>query len=211
MAIDAVTFGAQTTDISEGRFPNGAANRSFMPTPTPGAANIIPNTAPVLTAISDRYVHRGQTVAFTATATDAESAFQTLSFSLDSGAPAGATISGAGAFAWTTKNAAVPGTNSITIRVTDNGTPPLSNAKTFLVFVRPLPQMSLLPPADGGQVNIQFGTLTGQTYQLEYNDDPMNPNWTPLGSPVPGTGNPVQISDNFFNRPVRLYRLVVLP
>ena len=206
-----MTFGAQTTDVSEGRFPNGAANRIFMPTPTPGAANIIPNTAPVLTAISDRYVHRGQTVAFTATATDAESAFQTLSFSLDSGAPVGASISTAGAFAWTTTNAAAPGTNSISVRVTDDGTPPLSNTKAFLVFVQPLPQLGLLPPDGSGQVNIQFGTLTGQIYQLEYKDYPLDPNWTPLGSPVSGTGNPAQISDNFFSRPLRLYRLVVLP
>jgi hypothetical protein len=211
MAIDAVTFGAQTTDISEGRFPNGAANRFFMPTPTPGAANIIPNTAPVLTTISNRFVHLGQTVAFIATATDAESEFQTLSFSLDPGAPVGASISTAGAFAWTTTNAAVPGTNSITVRVTDNGTPPLSDTKAFLVFVQPLPQLGLLPPDGDGQFNIQFGTLTGQMYQLEYKDNLTDLNWTPLGPPVTGTGNPAQISDNFSNRPLRFYRLVVLP
>lgn len=38
-AIDSVTFGAQTSDVSEGRFPDGAANRVFFTSPSPGAAN----------------------------------------------------------------------------------------------------------------------------------------------------------------------------
>lgn len=38
-AIDSVTFGAQTNDISEGRFPDGSANRVFFAKPSPGAAN----------------------------------------------------------------------------------------------------------------------------------------------------------------------------
>ena len=38
-AIDAVTFGAQSVDVSEGRFPDGAAYRTFFTKPSPGAAN----------------------------------------------------------------------------------------------------------------------------------------------------------------------------
>jgi Lamin Tail Domain/Bacterial TSP3 repeat len=38
-AIDSITFGQQTTDISEGRFPDGAANRVFFAVPSPGDAN----------------------------------------------------------------------------------------------------------------------------------------------------------------------------
>ncbi len=38
-AIDSVTFGSQTNDISEGRFPDGATNRVFFTKPSPGAAN----------------------------------------------------------------------------------------------------------------------------------------------------------------------------
>lgn len=43
-AIDSVTFGQQTSDISEGRFPDGAANRAFFTTPSPGMANWLPLT-----------------------------------------------------------------------------------------------------------------------------------------------------------------------
>jgi hypothetical protein len=210
-AIDAVTFGPQTTDASEGRFPDGAANRFFMPTPTPGAVNIIPNTAPLLTAISNRLVHVGQTVAFTATATDAESAFQTLNFSLDPGAPVGANISTAGVFTWTTANAAAPGTNSITVRVTDNGTPPLSNTKAFLVVVQPPPQFGAGQPDGNGQVNLLFSTLAGRSYQVEFKDNLTDFSWTALGGPVTGTGNPVQIQDNLSGHQQRFYRIFVLP
>lgn len=37
--IDSYTFGAQTTDISEGRMPDGGDTWQFFTTPTPGAAN----------------------------------------------------------------------------------------------------------------------------------------------------------------------------
>ena len=40
--IDAITFGAQTNDVSQGRFPDGAAGLFFMPTRTPRTNNIIP-------------------------------------------------------------------------------------------------------------------------------------------------------------------------
>ena len=57
---------------------------------------------------------------------DADLPANTLSFSLDAGAPAGATITPAGAFSWTPTEAQGPGVYSITVRVTDNGTPPLA-------------------------------------------------------------------------------------
>jgi hypothetical protein len=41
-AIDAVTFGLQTANVSEGRFPDGGSLRLFMPTPSPGAPNVLP-------------------------------------------------------------------------------------------------------------------------------------------------------------------------
>lgn len=43
-AIDSVTFDAQSSDISEGRFPDGAATRAFFTTPSPGMANWLPLT-----------------------------------------------------------------------------------------------------------------------------------------------------------------------
>jgi hypothetical protein len=44
--IDAITFPAQSDDVSEGRFQDGAAARYFMTTPTPRASNFIPAIVP---------------------------------------------------------------------------------------------------------------------------------------------------------------------
>ena len=49
--VDSLIFGAQTDDISYGRYPDGSANWEFFSTPTPGAAN---QTDPVtITSIYD--------------------------------------------------------------------------------------------------------------------------------------------------------------
>jgi len=44
--VDSVTFGAQTNDLSQGRWPDGGANVYFMPTPTPRTANVISTNPP---------------------------------------------------------------------------------------------------------------------------------------------------------------------
>ncbi len=40
--VDAITFGAQNSGISEGRFPDGSANRVFFASPSPAAGNFLP-------------------------------------------------------------------------------------------------------------------------------------------------------------------------
>jgi chitodextrinase len=89
------------------------------------------NLAPVLNPIGNKTAPLGSLLTFTATATDADIPANTLTFSLDPGAPAGATIGAAtGVFSWTPN---VSGTSPVTIRVTDNGTPPLSDSETILI------------------------------------------------------------------------------
>jgi hypothetical protein len=46
-AIDTISFQQQTENVSEGRFPDGTADRFFMTTPTPRAPNAIDQPAPV--------------------------------------------------------------------------------------------------------------------------------------------------------------------
>ena len=209
--IDALTFGPQTTDQSQGRFPDGAQNFFFMPTPTPQTNNVIPNTAPGLASISNQSVHVGQTVQFTAVATDAESAYQSLTFSLTN-APAGASINASsGAFVWVTTNAAAPSTNSVTVRVTDNGTPPLSDARTFSVFVAGLPQFTGAAAGSNGQIQLTFNTLLGQHYQVQFKDQLSAATWTVLGGTIVGTGSSLTVSDDMTGSPQRFYRLLALP
>src|SRR5205814_5583661 len=59
-------------------------------------------------------------------------------YSLDAGAPSGATLNPTtGVFSWMPTAAQGPATNTVTIRVTDNGPPPLADAKTFTIIVVP--------------------------------------------------------------------------
>ncbi|PYI87545.1 MAG: hypothetical protein DME26_05830, partial [Verrucomicrobia bacterium] len=93
------------------------------------------NSAPVLAAIPNQTVNEGTALALTITATDANGA-DTLSYSLGAGAPAGAAINPVtGVFTWTPTEEQGPGTNIITVHVSDNGSPPLSDTKSFAVFV----------------------------------------------------------------------------
>jgi hypothetical protein len=204
-----ITCGAQTNGVSEGRFPDGATNRYFMPITTPGAANVIPNHAPALATISNKYVHLGQTVQFTATATDTDGWYQTLTFSLTN-SPTGTAINASnGTFTWAVTNVPAPGTNSATIRVTDNGTPPMSDAKTFLVIVQSPLQFASVTPNGDGNLNFTFNSLPDQSYQLEYKNNLDDPLWTPIGSPVAGTGGTITLTDSMTIQPQRFYRLVV--
>ncbi len=106
------------------------AAQSFTITVTEG------NTAPVLEPIADRTVNEGTTVSFTAAATDADLPAQTLTFSLDAGAPAGASIDPvSGQFTWATTEADGPGVHSLTVRVTDDGAEPLDAVQSFTITV----------------------------------------------------------------------------
>jgi len=99
------------------------------------------NTAPRLGATVDLFgsaveLNGGETVTFTATAEDDDLPADTLTFSLQGTPPAGATIDPVtGAFSWTPTNTI--STNVITVRVTDNGVPPLYDENDVVIIVLP--------------------------------------------------------------------------
>jgi hypothetical protein len=207
--IDSVEFGLQTAGVSQGRFPDGAADLYSMPTPTPGAGNVIPNNPPALNAISNRFAHLGQTLQLTVVATDPDSWYQTLTFSLTN-SPAGAAIDSlTGALSWTITNVPAPSANAVTVRVTDNGVPPMSDAKTFLVMVQAPLQFGSVKPDGSEHITFTFNSWPGESYQLQYKNQLGDPQWTPLGAPMPGTGGPLTLTDSVMAQPQRFYRLLV--
>jgi len=139
----------------------------------------------VLGPIGNRFVHQGQTLTFTATATDAEAPPQTLTFSLDAGAPVAAHINASsGLFTWPTVGAPAPSTNLITVRVTDSGTPVLDASRLVEVVVL-VPLNFSRPMLSGNQLTLGWQAAPGQTYRVEYNDDLKPGNWHTL----PGAEN----------------------
>jgi hypothetical protein len=95
------------------------------------------NSAPTLNPIGNKVGNEENLITFTATATD-PNAGQTLTFSLI-GAPSGATIHPTtGVFTWVPTEAQGPGVYPVTVRVTDNGTPNLSDEENITITVNEL-------------------------------------------------------------------------
>src|SRR5205823_9332376 len=118
-------------------------------------------------------INEGSQLSFTATATDPDSG-QTLSYRLDPGAPPGASINtSSGGFVLTPTEAQGPGTYPVTVRVTDNGSPPLSDAQTFTIVVNSAVEFRFTGIAMSGNsvVTLNWTSQVGKTYRLEYKDD----------------------------------------
>jgi hypothetical protein len=102
---------------------------------------------PVLDAISNQFVDEEVLLSCRVTGTNGPPA--TFVFSLESGAPEGATISTNGVFTWTPTERQGPSTNTITVKVSDHDYPILSVTNSFVVMVNEVnrpPQ--LMVPSD---------------------------------------------------------------
>ena len=209
--VDYVVFGPQTTDVSAGRHPDGGASVANFPTATPRARNAAPNTAPVLPAPGDKFVYPGQTLSFFANATDTDLPPQILSYSLDPGAPIGASIhANSGLFTWTPPLAQAPGLWPVTLRVTDNGWPPLSAFRAFTITTLAAPVLSAIGQT-GNSLTLVCPTSPGQRYRFEFSDDLGVATWAVAGADMVGTGAPLSFDVDLTSAPHRFYRLVVLP
>ena len=119
-----------TVKVTDNGSPALSATRSF---------NVVVaevNAAPVLAAIADQTITAGTKLSLKATATDSDAPAQTLSFALTGTVPAGLTIDPkTGGLSWTPGNTQGGQTHSITVQVTDNGSPALSATQTFKITV----------------------------------------------------------------------------
>ncbi len=109
------------------------------------------NVAPVLDPIGNKNVDEGNLLTFTATATDSDIPVQTLAFSLI-GAPAGASITAGGAFAWTPSEAQGPGDYAFDVVVSDGS---LTDSETITVHVNEVNVAPVLNPIGGKTVTIE--------------------------------------------------------
>ncbi|MBM3846364.1 MAG: hypothetical protein FJ405_08770 [Verrucomicrobia bacterium] len=136
--IDLVRFGTQTNNISEGRIPDGGATRVFFAQPTPRSANQLGgnNTPPTLARVGNKIMNERTRLTLDLSATDAEEETSQLVFSLDPGAPVGASITPQGRFVWRPSEAQGPGVFPVTFRVRDNGTPSLIAEESINITVR---------------------------------------------------------------------------
>jgi hypothetical protein len=165
------------------------------------------NEAPVLTAMADRVVHEGMMIVLAGIATDVDMPANTLHYSL-SHAPAGAAIdSGTGVFTWTAD--ADETTNSVTVVVTDDGSLPLSDAKSFSITVLSAPMIESISYS-GGNITLTWLSISGLTYRVqckaEFDESP----WLDLPGDVTATGSPSTKTEPLPADTQRFYRIKVL-
>jgi aryl-phospho-beta-D-glucosidase BglC (GH1 family) len=133
-----------------------------------GGAALPPPGPLMLAAISNYTVNVGQTVAFTASATDTNQPPPTLTFSLVS-TPTNAFLNAtSGAFSWRPLVSQANTTNSISLVVTASGSPSLSATQTFTVTVNPLtlPLVSSLTWKNG-HFSFQVSGQSGPDYEVQ--------------------------------------------
>lgn len=151
--VDAVTFGPQVTDVTQGRFPDGSSTIITLANSSPGQPNqaATVNSPPVLSPVANLVGFEGALFTFTAQATDPDN--NALTFSL-AGAPAGASIHPAsGVFAWVPSEPQGPGSYSLTLAVSDNGSPPLSATRQFSIQVNESNNPPVITVASSHSVN----------------------------------------------------------
>jgi glucose/arabinose dehydrogenase len=125
------------------------------------------NQPPVINPIPAQTAAEGSLVQVKATASDPDSG-QTLTFSLGAGAPTGATIDpSSGQFSFTPPDG--PASYDITVVVTDNGTPALSDSTDLIIHVNPVPPTLTLHGIGTVIVGTPF------TLQLSHSDPDQDP------------------------------------
>ncbi len=125
------------------------------------------NNPPVLGSIGNRSASEAITLTFAVAATDPDSS-NALTYSLDSGAPAGAAIDPAtGVFIWLPGEETGGANYTVTVRVTDDGTPALFDSETFSITVNEINQAPLLT---GVPSSATFDELTAYTFDANGTD-----------------------------------------
>jgi hypothetical protein len=120
------------------------------------------NRAPQLGSVGAKYSPAGRTLTFSVSATDPDLPAQILTFSLDPGAPSGATIDPqSGAFSWDVPAGFTSGVYPVTVRVTDNGTPAKDATTTFSITVDSAgPKVTAATPSGDVFQAVDFVDLT---------------------------------------------------
>jgi hypothetical protein len=164
----------------------------------------------MLAAIANRTVHAGSLVVISNTANDADSSANTLTFSLTPGGAAGASVqSTTGLFTWLTADADANTTNNFSIAVTDNGSPALSDSKSFAITVVARPLITGISLTNDW-VNVTWTTIPGDTYRLQFTTNLATPNWISVTQDVTATISNITHTNPFVPGTQHFYRVMLV-
>jgi hypothetical protein len=165
----------------------------------------------VFTVVAPQTVNPGVTVLVTNVASDSDLPGQPLTFSLLT-APTNATLTTLNAsnalFTWRPLISQAASTNTIKIKVTDNGIPNLSATNNFVITVNPALPPTFNSISFGGQVSLVVAGILGPDYSLLTSTNLVN--WQSLTSTNP-TVLPFTFTDTNTIDMQRFYRIQLGP
>jgi pectin methylesterase-like acyl-CoA thioesterase len=174
------------------------------------ATVVVANTAPQFAPVPDQVVNVGVSLNLTNVVTDPDVPPQALTFELLAG-PTNATVDVSGVFSWRPNVFQADTTNSISIRVSDNGSPSLSATNAFSVAVNPLAPPGIDTVLFGaGQISFSVNGQAGPDYAVQTSPDLAAGIWTTVlitNSPA----MPFSFVDTNGTAPALFYRVLVGP
>jgi hypothetical protein len=189
--------------VSDDSVPALSATNSFK-------LIFLPPLPPILTVPTTQTIYVGQTLTVTNFATNTYLPDSVFTFSLPS-ASTNYWITTGGVLTWTNM-AALPGTNFVSVKVTDNSVTPLSATNSFKVIVTPSPPVLIVSNLLSGSHSFQFSfrTLSNTTWRIDAATN-LNAatNWLPIFTNTADTSGTLQFTDLLAtNYPWRFYRAV---
>jgi hypothetical protein len=164
---------------------------------------------PILTVPTNQTIYVGRTLTVTNSATNTFLPNAIYTFQLPSPST-NVSITTNGVLAWT-NTAVPPGTNLVSVKVTDNSVTPLSATNSFKVLVTPLPPVltNLLIGVHGFQFS--FYTWSNTTWRIDAATN-LNAatNWLPILTNTAGTSGTLQFTDLLATNYLRRFYRAVL-
>jgi hypothetical protein len=96
------------------------------------------------------------------------------------------------------------------VNVRDGGVPELTATQFVTVVVSGPPVITSVSRA-GNQIVIEWTAISNKTYQIEYADDPVAPDWQALPGDVTAISSIASKQDTITNVLTRFYRVSVTP
>jgi hypothetical protein len=169
------------------------------------------NSPPALSPVSDQTVAVGDTLSVTLTASDNDVPSNALMFGLVA-APAGASLDPTtGQLNWTPDTNQTVSNYLFSARVTDNGSPNLSDTTSFAVSVTVPPALLVeLTTVTDDSVTLVWNAVAGKTYRVQYKNGLSEATWSDLsGDVTANSATASKIDDTLGSNAQRFYRIVL--
>ncbi len=187
-------------DRDELDFGSDPANPLSLATNTPPRLGVVPISVAAL---------KGHLLTLNFTAVDDDIPAQILTFSLAGNSPPGAAIDPvSGLFNWIPTGPPGVLTNTVTVVVTDHGTPNKSDQKTFTITAADLGASASF---NSGGMLIGWNSIPGLIYRVQYKNNLNDPAWIDWPAVITATNTLSLLIDPAVTNGSRFYRVRALP